>query len=532
MRLTGFFRKICIFPALPFTRQAFILTLMCFMLIEVRAQGKSEPVEILNADLLTIYTSDSGTVRKMTGNVRIRHDSILLFCDSAQHFSDLNFLRAQSRVKIIVTDTTQITGDELEYDGETKIAELFRNVKMRDGKTILSTDRLTYYRNSGIAVYPQKGIIKDGENTLTSETGFFHTEINTIYFRRNVRLLNPDFRLETDTLGYHTEAKKALFVDDTWIYMKSDTLFTRNGFYNTEAKHVELYDRSWFRDSTYQMCADTLIYDEGNDFGEAMGTVHLFKKDSSLQVFGTCGEFRRKSHESLIYGEPWMVGHMEDDTLHLTARHFMAVQDTLQDSTYIIAWPEVKIMMKSLQGITDSLIYEQKDSILTLMKDPVIWSEENQVSGDTLKIWMKNQNADSMRVMQKCFLISREDTVGFNQVKGKQIYGKFRDNAMYRMLVSGNAESIYFTKNEEKDTYEGMNQSLSNDILMLFEDNKPSRISFITKPEGTFSPMFEVMENTNQLEEFRWRPENRPVKNEILQKLPWRLSRNYLDLTP
>jgi hypothetical protein len=96
------------------------------------------------------------------------------------------------------------------------------------------------------------------------------------------------------------------------------------------------------------------------------------------------------------------------------------------------------------------------------------------------------------------------------------------------MLISGNAESVYFSKNDEKNTYEGLNKSLSNDMLMYFGDNKPVRITFITKPEGEFIPMFEVIDEPVILDDFRWRPEDRPEHNQVLSILPWLEAKKYL----
>jgi len=501
--------------------------LFCFGTLQAQ-QAKKEPVEILNTDVLTIFQSDSGEVRQLTGNVQFRQDSVLMFCDSALHYPTLNFLEAHSSVRIVISDTTVITGDELNYDGETKVADLFRNVVMKDGKMTLTTQRLTYYRNSGIAVYPQKGKLVDGENVLISETGFYHTDEAKAYFRRKVVLTNPEFRLETDTLAYHTESKTAFFMDTTYIYTQKDTLYTRDGWYDTRKRYAELYNRSWMRDSTHQITADTLKFDEHYQFGEGIGAVEMMKKDSSATIYGDCAEMLKREGKSLVYAEPWMVYKMEEDTLHITARLFIGTHDSITDSSKVIVLGNVKIVMRNLQGICDSLCYIDGDSVIEMMQDPVLWSEENQMSGDTIRIWMKNETADSMRVLQKCFLISQEDTVGFNQVKGRQIYGKFRDEAIYRMLISGNAESVYFSKNDEKNTYEGLNKSLSNDLLMYFGDNKPVRITFITKPEGEFIPMFEVIDDPVILDDFRWRPEDRPEHNQILSILPWLDAKKYL----
>lgn len=528
MRLNGY-KRISASKLIPLMRKSILVAILCCTVLSLIVPSRigAQPVEIINADVLTIYPSDSGMIRKMTGNVQFRHDSLLLFCDSALHYSDINFLKAHSRVRILITDTTEIRGDELHYDGEQKVAELFRKVEMRDGKVRLNTDRLTYYRSSGIAVYPQKGIIKDEENVLTSETGFYHTDTKKVFFRRNVVLTNPEFRLETDTLGYHTETKTALFVDDTYIFVKSDTLFTRDGFYDTEKKRAELYQRPWIKDSTYCMSADTLKYDQGYDFGEGIGQVHLLKKDSSIQLFGHCGEFRRKTGESLISGDPWLVQHMEEDTLHLTADYFYSKQDSLEDTMRIAAWPKVKIVMRNLQGAADSLEYNRKDSILYLYYDPILWSDTHQLTGDTIVLALKNENPDSLHVYPKGFLISKEDTIGFNQVKGKEVFGKFESGALNRMRIAGNAESIYFTRNEEKNSYEGMNQSLSNEIFILFEENKPARITFSGKPEGTFYPIFEIIDSANRLEDFKWRDSERPGLESILKPLPWKEKEKY-----
>jgi hypothetical protein len=169
-----------------------------------------------------------------------------------------------------------------------------------------------------------------------------------------------------------------------------------------------------------------------------------------------------------------MIQHFEEDTLHLLADYFLSQQDSLEDTLRIAAWPRVRIVMRNLQGSADSLEYNRKDSILYLYYNPVLWSDNNQMSGDTIVLTLKNETADSLHLYPKGFLISKEDTIGFNQVKGKQVFGKFESGALNRMRISGNAESIYFTRNEEKNTYEGMNQSLSNEILILFDENKPS----------------------------------------------------------
>jgi len=477
----------------------------------IRAQTQSTPVEIENADVLTIENSDSGSVRILTGNVQFRQDTLTLRCDSARHYPEYNFLQAFSNVIIQITDTTQLRGNYLAYDGNLRIAEMYHKVKLKDGNTLLETERLTYYRDNGIALYPLPGKLTDADNVLTSLSGTYHTQDNIVYFKREVKLVNPEFRLETDTLGYLTTTRTAMFVAPTVIYMDNDTLNTTLGEYFTQQRKALLYNRSSIRDSDYYLTADTLWYSEKTGLGEAIGNVFLCKRDSTLNLTGDCAQIDRLQNTTLVYEDPVVVQKIEKDTLHLFAHQFKALQDTVANKSWLCAWPHVKIFMKDLQGVCDSLVYQVEDSLLTLYQAPVLWSSENQITGDTIRIWLKNKEMDSLRIYASCFLISQADSAGYNQVKGRQMYGKFKDNALHKLKVNGNAESIYFSKNEEKNTYEGVNKSLSNEILIYFEEQKPKKISFLSKPDGSFIPYYEVYENPPLLEDFNWQPERRPV---------------------
>lgn len=119
------------------------------------------------------------------------------------------------------------------------------------------------------------------------------------------------------------------------------------------------------------------------------------------------------------------------------------------------------------------------------------------------------------------FLVSEEDTVGYNQIKGKELRAKFRDNEIVRLHVIGNSESIYFVK-DDSDTvrvsYRGMNQAQAQEMFIHFKDNDVKRIVFLAKPDGTFSPMHEVIFQPNRLEGMEWRPQERPIRPDIFPK--------------
>ena len=55
------------------------------------------------------------------------------------------------------------------------------------------------------------------------------------------------------------------------------------------------------------------------------------------------------------------------------------------------------------------------------------------------RIVIANNEVDTMVLYGSCFIISQDDTLSYNQVKGRTMIGYFRDNELYRIYVTGNA---------------------------------------------------------------------------------------------
>lgn len=602
--------------------------------------AKTKRVKILNAELLTFEQVDGIGIQKLIGNVQLQQDSTLFFCERAFLFEDDNRVEAFENVRVEMPDSVFLYGDRMEYDGNTRIAEVYDNITLTDQQSVLTTDRLTFYREEDYGYYQGGGKLVDGESVLTSEIGYYYPNRDMAYFRKDVVLDNPDYHLETDTLGYNTETKEAFFLTITNIKSKDGNIQTTSGSYDTENSKVNLFERSTVEDSSYTLTADSLYYIDEDNIGLARGNVVVEQEDSSLQIRGDFGRFNRDTDRSLVTQNAVAIQFFDDDTLFIfadtllsgkeirltpipedslaldslaidslgqdslmvpeivldsatmdslrrdsiitvpvqvpdssieeisaqlfdstpdsadysfnppqliardTIEAYAALTDTLalsQDSVDIgpplpppppvpmdtqevrvfRAYYNVRFFMNDMQGRADSLVYYYDDSLIYLFDDPVLWSEQNQITGDTIIIWMKNNEADSMWIGKDGFLVSQEDTVGFNQIKGKELRVKFENNEIDWMHVVGNSESIYFVK-DNKDTlqnsYQGMNQSLSQEMKMFFEANEVKKILFLSKPEGTFSPMFEVLFEPNRLEGMQWRITERPEKPDIFPK--------------
>ncbi len=427
---------------------------------------------------------------------------------------------AYGNVKIVIRDSLTITAERLEYDANDQIADLFGNIHMKNKSSELVTPRMTFYREQEYGKYFNGGILYDGDNELRSNSGYYFTEDELAFFKGNVLLTNPKYTLMTDTLGYDTHSESAIFNAPTLIQDKDDnTIYTERGFYDTKMNLAYFYRNPYLQDSTYRLEADTIFYDRDMDYGRAIGNLVLTKADSSITVYGQYGEFKQFESVSYLTDSAYALQVFDDDTLYVFADTLFAYQDSVWDekgdslrpNNRLYAYYQVKFFMRSMQGKTDSLVYLLDDSIIQFFRKPVLWSDETQVLGDTVRIFLANDQVDSMAIGKEAFIVTEQDTVGFNQIKGKWIHAKFRENDLWKMWVKGNSESIYFAEEEGKG-YTGMNQARCNEMFIRFLENEISRISFIDQAEGVFSPMHEIVFSENKLDGFRWLPEERPVR--------------------
>jgi lipopolysaccharide export system protein LptA len=186
----------------------------------------------------------------------------------------------------------------------------------------------------------------------------------------------------------------------------------------------------------------------------------------------------------------------------------------------ISAFHNAKIFKSDLQAKADSMFFSDADSTVRCYVSPMIWAQGSQLTGDTVYLQMKNKKLDNMLLHHNSFIVNTEDadSTNFNQIKGKVITGYFRDNKLNDMFVDGNAESIYYLKDDT--VYSGLNHMISSRLRILLKDNKLNNISAIRSIEASITPMGDLKEEDRVLKGFIWKPRDRPKsKEEIIPQL-------------
>ena len=527
-------------------------------------------VEILHTDVGGYSPHIVANAQRLIGNVKIRMNGALMWCDSMYSYTNKNTVHAFGRVHIVRGDTLNMYADFINYNGDTKLAKARRHVKLIDKKITLTTDSLDYAMATDLASYNYSGTIKDSTNVLTSLFGQYHVNEKKAYFRKNVNGTTKDYKIKSDTLIYFTDTKKVSIEGPTHIFNEKDTLYAESGWYDSMKNLAHLTKKPRIWNINQNVKADSIFYDKVKGDGLALGHAWIedyqnhiivqgnkvvyndltkiatatdsavmiqYSKTDSLflhaQVLRTMPDTSRISvrSKSLVKGSKLVASKTAiSDTLAAVALDAAAEtaktsstdsiagntleQDTTKtvkpkDARLVLAYYKVRFFRQDMQGKCDSLAYWSKDSTIQLYTNPVIWSNKNQIMADYIELINRTKDLDEVRMKENAFIISMEDdSIRFNQIKGKNMVGFVRNNELYKIDVSGNGQSNYYAY--DKKGIIGLNKAQSSNITIYMKKGKVSRITLIKSPDGELKPMGQLEEGDKRLPGFNWQQEIRP----------------------
>lgn len=463
------------------------------------------------------------------GNTKIirLYDEVLLKDETSEIKSDsliynANTKKAVLHQKVHLTDQKiNVYADSLEYFVNTKQAELYDNVRLIDGESEITAHRMSYNVDKQKGTYTGGGKMVNEGTTLTSEEADYNGQTKKVHFKKNVHLVSPDYDLTTPDLTYDIDTEISTFKGHTTIISEESTIVTNAGTYDTKNQEIKLQDRTTVVNEEQQITADDFFYNKTEKYGVAKGNVEWTDTSSNLTINSQYAQFFDGEEKVLATGDALMTNISESgDTLYLTADTLLAFTDTITvqvdsmtsrvDSFQVFyAYHNAKILNAELQGICDSLVYSFRDSVFQMYQDPVIWSDAYQLSADTIRLFTQNGDPDMVELRQNSFITNEVQAGVYNQVKGRDITGYFKDKVMDYMDVEGDAESVFFVQ-DDKDAFVGVNKSNSSSMELHFAEKKVDKIKFITKPIADFVPMSQVQLSAYMLAGFRWRVGERP----------------------
>jgi len=474
-----------------------------------RTQQRAK-IEILQANVAKFDTAYS-EAHRLIGNVIFKHENMLMFCDSARFYEKESRIKAYGHIHVQQGDTLNVYADSLDYNGNTKLAKLRGHIRMVEKDLVMTCDSVDFDAKKSIGVYKGGATITSAKNknTLTSQTGYYHSKTKDFYFKDNVVLKNADSELRTDTLRYNVGNETAYFIAATKITTKdTGEITTTLGWFDTRKDQSAFYNRSLLKKKEKTITADTILYDQRKGIGNLYGKAWMYDTTDKVGLFGNYAFYNEKKEEVLITRNAYMVRKFTKDTFYLKADTIFSVRDT-NDLTTVKAYNHVKFYKGDLLGKADSLIYSDHDSLIKFFRDPALWQDKNQLTGDFMQARIIDNKINQITIINNSFIISKADTAGFNQVKGRNIYAYFKDEEITKIKVEGNGQTLYYI-GEEGKAYSAINRADCSDLIMYTNNGKIKRITFVYQPEATAYPINKYPANEKLLKNFKWLEDQKP----------------------
>lgn len=489
-------------------------------------ENKKTRVDLLHADEGQADKTMRPDVQVLIGSVKLRHDSMYMYCDSALIYEKTNSVEAFSNVRMEQGDTLFIYGDYLYYDGMTQLAQLRENVKMINRNTTLLTDSLNYDRLYNLGYYFEGGTLMDEENVLTSDWGEYSPATKLSIFNHDVKLVNPKFILMSDTLHYSTASKIATILGPSEIINEKNHIYSERGFYNTTLGQAELLDRSVLTNEGKRLTGDSLFYDRKAGYGEAFDNVQMNDTINKNMLTGGYCYYDELKGNAFATKRAVAVDYSQGDSLFMHA-------DTLRLNTYFLdtdsmfremkAYHKVRMYRTDVQGVCDSLVYNSKDSCMTMYRDPILWNQGQQLIGEEIKIYMNDSTINWSHVINQALTVEMKDSLHYNQISGKEIKAFFKAGEMHKVDVIGNVLVIFYPEEERDSTMIGMNTSETSMLNLYLEDRKMEKMVMSPKSNGVLYPMDQLPPDKMKLPTFVWFDYIRPLNKEDI--FDWRVKK-------
>ena len=509
----------------------FYIGLLLFTLTSGNAQ-KSSKINVDYSDFADINQTEIPDALLLSGHVRVSHEGVVFTCNKAYFFQKENYIKAFGEVQMIQGDTLFLNSKYAEYNGEVKKAYATGNVIMRSPESTLVTDTINFDRNTQEAFYNSYGKITNKENILRSKSGRYYANEKKFRFLTTVTITNPKYTIKSNHLDYYTNSGHSYLFGPSTITSKENFIYTEKGFYDTKKNFAYFLRKSYIKYKDRRIEGDSLYYDRNREYASATNNVKITDSINKGIIKGHYAEIYRnlktERDSMMITKRAVAISLVENDSMYIHGKKMLITGKT--GDRIIRAFNNVRFYKTDMSGKCDSIHSNQKIALTKLIGRPILWNYDNQMTGDIMHLIGNNntEKLDSLKVLNNAFIISK-DTIGngYNQVKGQNLYGKFKDNKLNEVDIIKNTEVIYYLRNDKQELI-GINKSVGSKINLILDKNTIETITVYNNPDGDVYPEKDLPENARKLRGFVWRGDERikskddifpPEENEMDAKI-------------
>lgn len=471
--------------------------------------------------------------------VHLLHDGMDIWSDYALFYKKNNSFKARGNVIVKQGDSIELYSNLLDYDGNERKIAAKEDVVFINNNTVLKTQVLFHDRDLKEIYFEKGGIINDSINTIKSNNGKYFLETSKYSFENRVNVYNSDYNINSQKLDYFTDSEKAFFYGPTVINGNDYTIFCEKGFYNTKTKSGYFVKKSKILYDNRKIEGDSLIFDDLKKYAAGSKNVVITDTINNTIIKGDFGQVYKALDSAMITKNSYAIKIFERDSLFIKADSLFAIGP--ENNRLIKGRYNVNFIKSNMSGKSDKFIMNQKNGLIKLLrnkmskkelqiltskeiakKNPIIWNGDSQMTGDEIHILrdINTNELDSLKILNNAFIIEK-DSIGvnnYNQMKGIDLFGKFKENELIRLKINRNTEMIYYLYDEDTNELVGIDKAICSSIEMIINDNKIEEIIFYTNPEGKVYPENELEVNEKVLNGFNWRIDEKILnKTEIIQ---------------
>lgn len=498
-------------------KKALFFISFCLLLLTMQfgfAQAsKNKPgtkkIIIENADFSDVNQEIAPDAVLLTGNVKINHDGVVLTCNKAYFFQKENYLKAFGNVQLVQGDTLYLNSKYAEYNGNFKKAFATGDAVMTSPDATLQTDTINFDRNVQQVFYNTKGTIVNKDNTLVSKSGKYFVAEKKFQFLTEVTITNPKYVIKSNHLDYYSNSGHTYLLGPSTITSKANYIYTEKGFYDTKKNLAHFLRKSYIKYDDRRIEGDSLYYNRNIEFASATRNVKITDSINRGIVKGHYAEIFKLKDSMFVTKRAVAVNFVENDSVYIHGKKLMVTGK--EGERILRAYNNVRFYKTDMSGKCDSIHSNSKTALTKLIGNPILWSGESQITGDVMHLIGDNntKKIDSLKVLNNTFLVSRDTLgTGFNQVKGLNLFGKFKDGKLHNVDIIKNTEVIYYSRNDQNELV-GIDKSVSSKINLVLEDNQIETLTLFTNVDGDLYPEADLPENARKLRGLHWRGDER-----------------------
>ncbi|MDM1347977.1 LPS export ABC transporter periplasmic protein LptC [Myroides marinus] len=447
----------------------------------------------------------------LTGEISAEHDGMTMTCNKAYFFEKENYLKLFGNVQIVQGDTLTLNSKYAEYNGTNGFAYAQGDVVMTSPDSSLETDTLKFDRFKNLVFYDTHAVIHNKGNVLESQKGRYYTAEKKFQFFTAVKVTSEKGTvIKSNHLDFYEVPQHSYVFGPSTITNKEDYIYTENGFYDVKKDLGKMVKNSYIWYDKRKIEGDSIYYSKAKDFASATNNVRITDTINKSKITGHYAEMYKAKDSTFVTKKALVsMKSQEGDSVYMHAPRILL---TGKDKERVIrAYHDARILRDSMSGKADSIHWSEKAGLTQMIGKPVLWNGDSQLTGRFIHLISDSatQKMDSLKVLEDAFIIQK-DTIGdgFDQMKGVNLYGKFKENKLHELDLVKNAEIIYHMYNDKNELV-GIDKGICSHINVLFEDGKITTATKYVSPESELLPDALLPKNARQLRGFSYRIEER-----------------------